>query len=68
MKGLAFSSMRVGKNYILTNYGEKLEFVLLEVLPSNDYLLKDLFSMEKYLMSEIIQFGRGEDFELREIY
>ena len=68
MSGLAFSSMRVGKKYRLINYGEKTEFVLQEVVGRDDYKLKDLFSMEEYLMSELIQFGKGEDFELREIY
>lgn len=68
MSGLAFSSMRVGKKYRLINYGEKSEFILQEVIGRNDYKLKDLFSLESYLMSELIQFGKGEDFELREIY
>lgn len=68
MSGLAFSSMRVGKKYRLVNYGEKSEFVLEEVIGRNDYKLRDLYSLEHYLMSELIQFGKGEDFELREIY
>ena len=68
MSGMAFSSMRVGKRYRLINYGEKSEFILIEVIGRNDYKLKDLFSMENYLMSELIQYGKGEDFELREIY
>ncbi|MEQ8906492.1 hypothetical protein [Ekhidna sp.] len=68
MSGLAFSSMRVGKRYRLVNYGEKSEFVLMEVVGRNDYRLKDISSMEDYLMSELIQYGKGEDFELREIY
>lgn len=68
MSGMAFSSMRVGKKYRLINYGEKSEFTLIEVIGRNDYRLKDLFSMEDYLMSELIQYGKGEDFELREIY
>lgn len=68
MSGLAFSSMRVGKKYRLTNYGEKNDFILMEVVGRNDYRLKDLFSMEDYLMSDLIQYGRGGDFELREIY
>ncbi len=68
MAGMAFSSMRVGKKYRLINYGETSEFVLIEVMGRNDYKLKDLFSMENYLMSDLIKFGKGEDFELREIY
>ncbi|MEO9870853.1 hypothetical protein [Ekhidna sp.] len=68
MSGLAFSSMRVGKKYRLINYGEVNEFILFEVIGRNDYRLKDIFSMENYLMSELIQYGKGDDFELREIY
>lgn len=68
MKGLAFSSMRVGKKYRLVNYGEKSEFILKEVIGGNDYKLTDIYSMEEYRMSDLIQFGKGEDFELREIY
>ena len=68
MSGMVFSSMRVGKRYRLINYGEKTEFVLEEVLSRSDYKLRDLYSMESYLMSELIRFGRGEDFELIEIY
>lgn len=68
MSGMAFSSMRVGKRYRLINYGEKSEFILMEVIGRNDYRLKDLASMENYLMSDLIQYGKGEDFELREIY
>ncbi|MFK7953222.1 MAG: hypothetical protein AB8B73_10280 [Ekhidna sp.] len=68
MSGLAFSSMRVGKKYRLINYGEKSEFTLVEVISRNDYKLKDLFSLEFYLMSDLTRFGKGDDFELREIY
>lgn len=68
MNGLAFSSMRVGKKYRLINYGERTEFSLSEVMGRNDYKLKDLFTMEEYLMSDLVQYGKGEDFELREIH
>ena len=67
MKGLSFSSMRVGKKYRLINYGERSEFILKEVLSKNEFRLKDIFSMEEYLMSDLIKYGKGEDFELREI-
>lgn len=67
MKGLAFSSMRVGEKYRLINYGEKAEFELIEVVGKNDYRLKDLFSLETYMMSELTKYGKGNDFELRQI-
>jgi hypothetical protein len=68
MGGIAFSSMRVGKKYRLVNYGEQSEFTLVEVISRSDYKLKDIFSLEHYLMSDLTRFGKGEDFELREIY
>lgn len=68
MSGLAFSSMRVGKKYRLINYGEQSEFTMMEVVSRNDYKLKDIFSLEFYFMSDLTRFGKGEDFELREIY
>ena len=68
MKGLAFSSMRVGKRYRLINYGEKTEFTLKEVFPRDEYRLQDLHSLEEYHMSELIKYGKGDAFDLHEIY
>lgn len=68
MSGIAFSSMRVGKKYQLINYGEKSQFLLVEVLSRNDFRLKDVYSLEEYRMSDLIKYGKGEDFELRELY
>ncbi len=67
MKGLAFSSMRVGEAYKLVNFGEASEFKLIEVLNERDYRLQDIHSLEYYFMSDLIKFGKGEDFELREL-
>ncbi|MEM6830324.1 MAG: hypothetical protein AAF551_07390 [Bacteroidota bacterium] len=68
MKGLAFSSMRVGKPYRLVNFGEKSEFTLIEVVGRSDYKLKDINTLEHYHMSDLTRFGKGEEFELIEIY
>ena len=65
MRGLAFSSLRVGERYRLINYGELSEFELLKILDGNDFLLKDLFTLETYRMSQLIGFGKGDDLEIR---
>ncbi|MEP1094855.1 MAG: hypothetical protein ABJG78_07070 [Cyclobacteriaceae bacterium] len=67
MKGLAFTSMRVGESYKLINYGETSEFRLVEVLNRYDYRLQDIHTMELYNMSDLTKFGKGGDFELREL-
>lgn len=67
MKGLAYSSLRVGKRYWLVNFGEKYEFELIEIVHTNDFKLKDLFTLEIYTLKEITSLGRGPDFEIREM-
>jgi hypothetical protein len=67
MAGISFSSLRVGQKYWLKNFEEEYRFEILEILHPIDFILKDLLTLEKFRMSEVIQFGKGEDFEIREI-
>ena len=67
MKGLAFSSLRVGKKYRAVNYGESFEFELIRMQGKREFVLKDLVTLEKYTMSDITRFGMGKDFEIQEI-
>lgn len=64
---LAFSSIRVGKKYRLTNFGEVSEFEVLETFGRSDFGLKDLHTLEKYHMSELVKYGKGKDYSLWEI-
>ncbi len=66
MKGLAFSSLRTGKKYQLTNFGEVSQFTVQKII-EKDFYLKDLNTLEQYLMSDLIRYGRGRDFEILEI-
>ncbi len=66
MKGLAYSSLRTGKNYRLTNFGEVYEFRICKIL-IKDFDLQDLHTLERYLMSDLTKFGHGKDFEILEI-
>ena len=65
MRGLAFSSLRVGERYRLINFGELFEFELFKILDGNEFLLKDLSTLETYRMSQLIGFGKGDDLEIR---
>ncbi|MBS1952141.1 MAG: hypothetical protein OJF59_000910 [Cytophagales bacterium] len=67
MKGLAFSSLRVGKKYRLINFGEVNEFIIERVIGREDFDVKDLHTLECYRMKEFFKFGKGKDFEIREI-
>ena len=66
MPGLAYSSLRTGKNYRLINFGETYEFKIQKILPK-DFDLQDLHTLERYLMSDLTKFGHGKDFEILEL-
>ncbi|HEV8515849.1 MAG TPA: hypothetical protein VGQ59_21355 [Cyclobacteriaceae bacterium] len=66
MKGLALSSLRVGKKYRLINFGDTNEFVIEQVV-GNDFAVKDLLTLERYRLKDLYKFGKGKDFEIREL-
>jgi len=67
MKGLAFGSLRVGSKYKLTNFGDTNEFIIEKVLPNSDFAVKDLLTLERYKLKDLFKFGKGKDFEIREL-
>ena len=67
MKGLALSSLRVGKKYRLINFGDTNEFVIERVVGTNDFAVKDLLTLERYSLKDLYKFGKGKDFEIREL-
>lgn len=64
--GIAFNNLRVGKKYKLVNHRELFEFEIMEVVSNDEFRLKDLYTLEEYFMSDLIRFGRGKDFSIRE--
>jgi hypothetical protein len=67
MSGLAFDVLRVGKKYKLVNYGETHEFEVESILANRDLKVKDLFTLERYFLKDLIKYGKGNDFEIREL-
>lgn len=67
MAGLSFDVLRTGKKYRLTNFGEKHEFVVESVLGNGDFRVKDLLTLERFRLKELIAYGRGKDFMLEEL-
>jgi len=64
--GIAFNNLRVGKKYKLVNHRELFEFEIMEVMSNEEFRLKDLYTLEEYFMSDLVRFGRGKDFSIRE--
>jgi hypothetical protein len=67
MKGLALGSLRVGSKYTLTNYGDTNEFVIEKTFSNGDFAVKDLLTLERYKLKDLFKFGKGKDFEIREL-
>ncbi len=67
MQGLALSSLRVGKKYRLINFGDRYEFVIESIISNSDFAAKDIHTLERYRYKDLVKFGKGKDYEIREI-
>ncbi|HNP18853.1 MAG TPA: hypothetical protein PKL31_10495 [Fulvivirga sp.] len=67
MKGISTNVIRLNKRYKLKNYGEVTEFEVMEFLNEGNFRLKDIHTLEEYQLDELTAFGKGKDFEIREI-
>ncbi len=67
MAGLSFDVLRVGKKYRLKNFGDVYDFEIEHILVNGDFKVKDLTTLERYLLKDTVKFGIGKDFEIREL-
>jgi hypothetical protein len=67
MAGLSFGALRAGKKYFLINFGDRYEFQIENILTNGDFKVKDLHTLERYTIKDLLKFGRGKDFEIREL-
>ena len=67
MAGLSFDVLRVGKKYTLINFGDRYEFEIEKIMVNGDFKVKDLTTLERFQLKDVIKFGKGKDFEIREL-
>jgi hypothetical protein len=67
MAGLSFDVLRVGKKYRLTNHGERYDFIIESILVNGDFKVKDIYTLERYLLKDTLKFGKGNDFRLDDL-
>ncbi len=65
---VAIDTLRVGRKYFLRNYGEVARFEVIERTNENDFVIKDLLTLEKDRLSEFTKYGKGKDYDLFEIF
>lgn len=59
--------MRVGNRYRLVNFAEVFEFEVERRLSDYNFRVKDLHTLETYEIRDLIRYGTGKDFDIREI-
>lgn len=64
---VAFDTLRVGKKYLIRNYGEVNKVEVMERTSEGDFILKDLLTLERSKLTDFIKYGKGKDFDLYEI-
>jgi flagellar biosynthesis GTPase FlhF len=64
---ISFDNLRVGHHYKLVNYGEITEFEVIDIRKDGDFKIKDLTTLEKYNLKDLIMFGKGKDYNLVEL-
>ena len=64
---ISMDNLRRGKKYRLTNYGESFEFQVVEMPEEGTYIIKDLNTLDIYLLHDLVKYGKGKDFDLDEL-
>lgn len=67
MAGISLDVLRAGKKYKLVNYGERFDFTIEEILSNGDFIIKDLHTLEVGQLLDLYKYGKGKDFEIREL-
>lgn len=60
-------NLRVGLKYHLKNYGEVVDFEVIEKTAEDDFKVKDIRTLETYHFQDLIRYGVAKDYELEEI-
>ena len=63
---LSFDNLRIGKKYSLRNHGEVFDFQVIAMPEDGVFQVKDLHTLDKYLLEELTRYGKGKDFDLQE--
>lgn len=58
---------RTGKSYRMINFGDTYEFTVLRFLDKDNFLLKDLHTLETYMFQDLIRYGKSKDYFLEEL-
>ncbi|HAH35452.1 MAG TPA: hypothetical protein DEQ87_06900 [Algoriphagus sp.] len=64
---IALDNLRIGRRYVLVNQGEVRKLEIMARLHGDNFKVKDLETLEYYTIEELLQWGKGKDYDLDEI-
>jgi hypothetical protein len=64
---IALDNLRVGRRYVLVNQGEVRNLEVVARLMGDNFKVKDLDTLEYYTLQELLQWGKGKDYDLDEM-
>lgn len=64
---LALHNIRVGRKYRLVNYGETRLIQIMNRLSTENFIIKDLDTLELYELEELLRWGIGKDYDIEEL-
>jgi hypothetical protein len=63
---IALDNLRVGRVYRFVNQGEIRTIQIVDRLSGDNFRIKDLDTLEYYTIHELLQWGKGKDYDLEE--
>ena len=63
---IALDNLRVGRIYRFVNQGEIRMIEIMARLAGDNFKIKDLDTLEYYTIHELLQWGKGKDYDLEE--
>lgn len=63
---IALDNLRVGRVYRFVNQGEIRTIEIMARLSGDNFKIKDLDTLEYYTIHELLQWGKGKDYDLEE--
>ena len=60
---LSINNLRKGSRYEITNYGEIIQFEVIE-FTSTEIKVKNIDTLEVFFLEDIIRYGKGKDYQL----
>jgi len=64
---IALDNLRIGRVYKMVNLGEVRKLEIIDRLSDQNFKVKDLDTLEYYTIFELLQWGKGKDYDLDEL-